>query len=205
MRMIFIRCLILLPMERTDQLMAFMREAAKHHLVLRQIWCPDQQRQESDSEHAWHVALFIMLLGKDYPQLNMEKMLKMALIHDLAEVYAGDFYVLDKKGREGKKEREQKAWETLCAQLPQDLGIEFQQLITEYEAKQSPEAKLVNACDKLQPTLMNLCSEGKSWKKHHATQVDISSVKLPALQHDPKLLEMYETVMQEARKRALLS
>jgi len=188
----------------TDCIISFWKEAAKHHLVLRQIWCSDHQRQESDSEHAWHTALFLMLLEKEYPQLDMRRMLKMAILHDMAEIYAGDNWVLDKKGRVGKKEREQTAWKQLLAQLPPNLTTDWHSIVQEYEEKKTPEAKLVNACDKLQPLIMNLLSDGQSWKKFNVSFADIHGVKIQHVQHDKFLMKIYETLMHEAKERKLL-
>ncbi len=187
-----------------DKIISFMKYSQKHHLVLRQIWCSDQQRQESDSEHAWHVALFVMLLAKEYPQLNVEKMLKMVIIHDLAEIETGDVWVLDKKGREGKKEREQEAWKKILQSVPEETAKEWKELIEEYESKQTPEAKLVNSCDKLQPLIMNLLSEGKSWKKFSTTFDEIYKVKISHVKHDAQLTNAFETMMKEAKERKLL-
>ena len=90
----------------------------------------------------------VFVLSSQYPALDLRKMLSMALVHDLSEIGAGDVYILDSKGREGKKEREQKALQELLFTAPTAFKENTLALVREYEEKQTPEAKLVNACSK---------------------------------------------------------
>lgn len=99
---------------------------------------------ESDADHSFSVALLALLLA---PQsLNMEKCLKLALVHDLAEVYAGDYTPSDSIAPETKADLEYKAVERIAKEIEQGDLIE---LFTEYEAKKTKEAIFINALDKI--------------------------------------------------------
>lgn len=190
---------------RTDTILSFLKEIEKYKTVKREMFCSEQDRKESDAEHSWHLAMFILLFEKDLPKdLNMEKMLKLAMMHDLVEIYAGDTYAFDKEGKKTKKEREEKAAEKLFSQLPEDLCKEFRQLFDEYENTETQEAKTVKSFDKVQPILQNLCSDGKSWKKHNNTYTEIDNYKRKHVEHNKLILDIYETLMDEAKKKNLI-
>ena len=145
--------------------------------------------------------MFLILFEKDLPKnLDNEKMVKMALIHDLVEIYAGDTFFFDEKGREGKKEREHEAAKKLFAQLPEDLEKEFWSLFNEFEDSETKESKIVQAFDKIQPIVQNICSGGKSWTKHNISYEKLDENKRKYAEPDEKLMEIYEKVMKEVRE-----
>ena len=73
--------------ERDSKILSFLKEIEKFKLIERRVYCSDLKRKESDAEHSWHLAMFIILFEKDIAKnLDIAKMLKMALIHDLAEI-----------------------------------------------------------------------------------------------------------------------
>src|SRR3989338_476599 len=100
--------------ERDSKILSFLKEIEKFKLIERRVYCSDLKRKESDAEHSWHLAMFIILFEKDIAKnLDIAKMLKMALIHDLVEIYAGDTFAFDKEGQKTKKERELMAGQKL--------------------------------------------------------------------------------------------
>lgn len=192
-------------MSRTDDLLSFMRETEKLKLVYRQIWLSDESRQESDAEHSWHLALFIMLFEKELGgRVDVARALRMALVHDIVEAKTGDVYAFDEKAKKGKAARELAAAKELFGALPSDVGEDFLSLFLEFEAKQTPEAKAVQAFDKLHPLLMNLVSNGYAWKVHGITYDQVDAYKRGLMECDPSLLVIYEQLMAEAKERGLL-
>ncbi|TNJ63134.1 HD domain-containing protein [Paenibacillus hemerocallicola] len=129
------------------------------------------ERFENDAEHTWHLAVMAMLLAEhaNEPDLNMLKVFKMLLIHDVVEIDAGDTFAYDDKGLEGKYERELAAANRLFGILPEDQRDECMQLWEEFEARDTGEAKFAVAVDRLQPLLINVQNEGQSWKEHGIT------------------------------------
>ncbi len=124
-------------------------------------------RRENTAEHSWHLATSVLVLAShSNEKLDLLKALKMALIHDIVEIDAGDTYVYDESGNETKKEREQKAAQRLFSIIMPPLGDELKALWREFELGRSSEAKFVAAVDRLLPLIANTMTGGHSWKKH---------------------------------------
>lgn len=189
--------------KRINQLLLFLKEIEKLKLVERQTYL-SSFRRENDAEHSWHVALFVVLFEKEFPGLNVEKMLKMALVHDLVEVYAGDTFSFDNEARKDKKEREEKAAKKLFGKLPQKERKDFIKLFNEFENCQSKEAKLVQAFDKMQPILQGIVSHGKMWKEREITFDHIDNYKRGYMKDNVKVNKIYSQLLKEARQKNLL-
>lgn len=179
-------------MERIQKQMAFLFEIDKVKDIFRQSLVVNGKREENDAEHSWHMAL-VALTIKEYFQgeVDLEKSLKMILIHDLVEIYAGDtpaFGVV----RPDKADDELKAAVKLFSLLPDDQKEEFLNLWTEFEECESNEAKFANVCDRYQGFMQNLTSDGHTWKKFNAPmervlkRAEVIKIYVP---------ELYEKVM----------
>ena len=149
---------------RAIQFISFMKEVEKLKHVNRAILTSDMKRYENSAEHSWHLAILLIILQEYFQSANLEKMLKMALVHDLVEIYTGDVPAFDDQGRIGKKEREQQAAKKLFSQLPAELSKEFHDLFNEFEQSQTQESLIVEGCDKLQAMLQAIICNGKVWK-----------------------------------------
>lgn len=190
---------------RIDKLLNFLREIEKLKIIERKIYTSKLERKESDAEHSWHLAMFLFIFKNDLPkELNFEKMLKLALMHDLVEIYSGDPFAFDKNARKGKKQRELEAADKLFSKLPSDLKDEFLGLFHDYIDLKSRESIFVNSFDKLQPTLQNLCSDGKSWKEHKLNYKKVDEYKREHLVHSDFIMKLYNKIMDEAKDRKLL-
>ncbi len=160
--------------ERIEKQFEFLKEIDKEKNIFRQTYLADGMRKENDAEHAWHMALFVMVLSEYANEdIDVLKTMKIVLIHDLIEIYAGDTYAYDSKGNESKRGRELAAADRLFNILPKDQAEEFRALWDEFEENITPEARFANTMDKIQPLMLNNASEGRSWKEHgvHASQV----------------------------------
>jgi putative hydrolase of HD superfamily len=158
-------------LQRLEQQIAFVREADKLKTVNRQTLLTDASRQENDAEHSWHLALMALVLGEyagsaGSDAINLLKVVRMVLIHDLVEIDAGDTYCYDEAGYADKAQRETTAAERIFNLLPPDQAAELRALWDEFEASESPEAKFANALDRLQPLMHNVFTNGQMWKKH---------------------------------------
>ena len=153
--------------ERFQKQLKFILEADKEKNILRQTHLSGHGRRENDAEHAWHMAIMIYLL-KEYAneEIDVAKAMMMALIHDIVEIDAGDTYAYDTKGLETQKEREEKAAERIFGMLPEEQKTELKSLFEEFEAYETPEAKLARAMDNFQPLLLNDSNNGGDWKEH---------------------------------------
>lgn len=158
--------------------------------VLRRNLVVDGSRRENDAEHSWHLAVMAMILEEySADKVDISKVLKIALVHDLVEVYAGDTFAYDVKGNEDKLDREIMAAEKLFGMLADGQGDEIRALWDEFEAKETAESKYANAIDRLQPLILNYLTNGHTWKLGdvHAPQIykrmDIIRTATPELWH----------------------
>ena len=118
-------------------------------------------RPESVAEHSWRLSLFAMLCADEYPDLDMNKVVRMCIIHDLGEAITGDVPSFEKT--ETNEMTEKEAWDTLLAMLPDPYASEFAALCAEMEAKQTPEAKLYKALDNMEAVLSHNEASLDSW------------------------------------------
>ena len=189
-----------------DKIIDFMKEIEKFKMVERKIPLSSLKRNENDAEHSWHLAMFILLLEDKIPKkVNVLKMMKLALVHDLGEMYVGDVSLFDAKGREGKEEREMKSARRLFSRLPKKLEKEMMKLIIEYNEGKTHEAKFVKSLDKLQATIQYISSKSPKMVKHGITYNLVDEKKRPYMLHNKKILKLHEIVMAEAKKRKLFA
>ena len=152
---------------RLDAQLRFLLEIDREKEIIRNTYLADGSRLETDAEHAWHLALFAMLLsGYASEPVDRDHVIRMVLIHDLVEVYAGDTYAYDEAGKAGQQDREREAAEKLFSMLPPDQYDEFMGLWEEFESLATPESRFAKSLDRFQPALLNDASGGISWQEH---------------------------------------
>jgi putative hydrolases of HD superfamily len=153
--------------DRLTQQIQFAIEIDRLKGVLRQTLLTDASRRENSAEHSWHIALMAVLFAEYAPApLDLLKVLKMLMIHDLVEIDAGDTFCYDVQHNQSKAERETQAADRLFGLLPPDQRDELRQLWDEFEAQSSAEAQFAAAMDRLQPMLNNQQTQGGTWKQH---------------------------------------
>ncbi|NLN65385.1 MAG: HD domain-containing protein [Clostridiaceae bacterium] len=154
-------------MDRLKQQIEFIVELDKLKTVFRQSLLTNKSRYENDAEHSWHLAVMAFLLAEHTKEkVDLLKVMKMVLIHDVVEIDAGDTYCYDEKAKLDKQEREEKCADRIFNLLPEEQAKEMFALWEEFEAMETPEAKYAAALDRIQPVLLNHASEGRSWKEH---------------------------------------
>ena len=152
---------------RLEKQVGFIVEIDKLKGIFRQTMVTGTGRQENDAEHSWHLALMAVLLSEyASEEIDLLRVVKMALIHDLVEIDAGDTFAYDVKGHEDKYERERDAADRIFGMLPDDVGLELRGLWEEFEARETAEARFAAALDRFQPILLNYHTQGAAWKKH---------------------------------------
>jgi putative hydrolase of HD superfamily len=159
---------------RLKKQMDFIIEIDKLKSVFRQSILVDASRNENDTEHSWHIAMMAFILAEyANEEINILRVIKMLLIHDVVEIDAGDTYAYDEEGYKDKEDRELKAADRLFGMLPEDQRDELRALWDEFEVCKTKEAKFANALDRVQPILLNYLSGGTAWMKHgiHKSQV----------------------------------
>ena len=118
-------------------------------------------RHESVAEHSWRLALTALFLRDEFPALDMDRVIRMCLIHDLGECFTGDIPSFLKSG--GDEERERSALETWVASLPAPYSVELKTLYAEMDALETDEARLYKALDKLEAVIQHNESNIATW------------------------------------------
>lgn len=182
-------------MERLEQQLTLLMELDKLKSVLRRTRVVSaEKRLENSAEHSWHVALMALLLEEHANEpVDITKVVKMLLLHDVVEIDAGDTFVYDVQASKDQAERELKAAHRLFGLLPKEQGDELLALWLEFEEAQTPEAKFGKALDRLIPMLLNYHNQGQSWIEHGVTSQQ-------ALTINKKIEAGSETLWQKAQQ-----
>lgn len=192
--------------ERMQKQFDFILEVDKMKNIYRQTRVLHEDRQENDAEHSWHLALMAFLLAEHSNEaLDILRVIKMVLIHDLVEIDAGDTYCYDEKANEDKAEREMKAAGRIFGLLPHDQQEEFFALWQEFEAVQTPEAKFAAALDRIQPSLLNYTKDGVSWKSHEVSYSQVMKRNRPIRDGSETMWGYMERIYEAAREKGYLS
>ena len=185
---------------RLVQQIKFIAEADKLKEIFRQTINTQSRRQENDAEHSWHLCLCVIVLAEhaNHPGLDILRVLKMVIIHDLVEIDAGDTFAYDTAAMAGQHEREAIAAERLFGLLPADQFAEFRALWDEFEAKVTPEAKFATAVDRFQPMLLNCLTQGAAWNRHGITHDRVMDRNRHIADGCADLWKFAEQMLQEA-------
>lgn len=160
--------------DRLDAQLRFIAEIDRMTRVLRRTLHIDGSGRENDAEHSWHLAMMVLLLGEyevDTPDTN--RALRMVLVHDLIEIYAGDTFAYDKAGNATKAVREKQAADKLFSQLPDDQGPELRALWEEFDAMETADSRFAACMDRLQPFLHNTLTDGATWVEGKVHRDDV--------------------------------
>lgn len=143
---------------------AFIKEIDKLKYILRRTKLFNSDRNENDAEHSWHLALMAIVLS-DYSneKIDLLKVLKMVLIHDIVEIDAGDTFIYDQNKNHTNTEEELQSAERIFGMLPQEQAKEFIEIWIEFENGTSHEAKFARSLDRLEPLLQNTSNNGGTW------------------------------------------
>lgn len=186
------------PADRLARQIEFLVEVDKLKEVLRRTVVTQSRRSENSAEHTWHLCLVVVTLAEhaNSPRLDLLRVLRMLLIHDLVEIDAGDTFAYDAAAMVGQHDREARAAERIFGLLPPDQAAEYRALWDELEAHTTPEAQFALACDRFQAMLLNARTEGHAWKKHGVTH-DRVLARNAAVQHGSQAIWEYATRMIE--------
>ncbi len=125
-------------------------------------------RKESDADHSYHLAMMVLTFVEDFTDLDVLKCLKMSLLHDLVEIFAGDTYIFDAKAIETKKEREKLSLKKLEEILWKSSFQDFREIFEEYEIHETREAQFVYQLDKLHPIIQIYITDGRDFFEYMA-------------------------------------
>lgn len=152
--------------EHLLQQMAFIHEIDKVKYILRTTRLFNSDRRENDAEHSWHLATMALVLAEHANQpVDLLKVVKMLLIHDVVEIDAGDIFLFNAAVNHTNTVAEREAAERIFGLLPPAQAAEFTAAWEEFEAGRTPEAQFARAIDRLEPILQNASNGGGTWKE----------------------------------------
>ncbi len=156
--------------ERLAAQLAFLHEADRLKTILRGTPIHDGSRRENSAEHSWHIMLYALTLAEHAEQpVNVDRVLKMLLLHDLVEIDAGDAPIHGGHDPEEMARKEQAAADRLFGLLPPDQATAYRALWDEFEAAETDDAVFAKSVDRIQPVVANLESGGGTWTDYAVT------------------------------------
>ena len=184
----------------------FIVEIDKMKTIFRQTSLIGVDQRENDAEHSWHIALMAVILEEySNKKIDILKVIKMLLTHDLVEIYAGDTFCYDVKGNKDKREREVKAAERIYGMLDEEKGSELRLLWDEFEEMKSPEALFAASMDRMQPMLNNYYNDGGTWVKYDVEKESIYKRIAPVEKTSDELWEYLKYIIEDAEKRGYIN
>ena len=185
--------------------LAFIKRLDALKSVIRRNYLADGSRQENTAEHSWHVAMAAWICADQVDEpIDVNRAVRMLLLHDVVEIEAGDTYVYDVEGRRDQEQRERAAAERLFGLLPEVQAHEFLALWNEYEARQTPEARYAKAIDSLLPLLQTTANGGAFWSEHGITREQVLGAKRCIADSSQAMWKLAQALIDEFHQRGVL-
>ncbi|WP_076589396.1 HD domain-containing protein [Vibrio ostreicida] len=193
-------------MKAIEQILDFMVEIEKLKGVQRQSKPVGMTRYENSAEHSWHVCVSALMLHQYATQsVDINRVIKMLLIHDIGEIDSGDQIVYEGETQE-KKHQEWRGVKRILDQLPNHDGDAYLKLWEEFEAGLSEDAKFAKAIDRIPPLLHNIHGAGHGWKKHKVTKEKVLALNGERIAAaSPEIWAVVEAKLQQAIAEGVLT
>ena len=148
------------------QQIAFIKEIDKLKYIQRKTRLFNSDRNENDAEHSWHLAMMALVLAEHANEpIDILKVVKMVLIHDIVEIDAGDTFIYDTQKNHSNPDEERLAANRIFGLLPETQARELIAIWEEFEAGQTSEARFARTMDRLEPLLQNTSNNGGTWNE----------------------------------------
>jgi len=194
-----------MDMNRLQKQLQFLVEIDKLKTIIRQTILIDKSRLENDAEHSWHFAMAAIILYEyvDQTKVDISRVVKMALIHDLVEIYSGDTYAYAENYEESV-EKEKHAADRLFTLLPEQQAFEFRSLWEEFDKGETEDAKYALAIDTLQPQLNNYYTQGELWLRNKVTSDKVYKRAERIKNGIPQLWPFWDSLLQDSIEKGYL-
>ena len=191
-------------MQEIENIISFMIEIEKLKNIQRKSKPVGLDRYENSAEHSWHVCLSALML-KDYANedIDIDRVIKMLLIHDLGEIDGGDKVVYSSETKE-QKDKEAAGVKRILSYLPEKTRDDYVALWYEFEAGETSDSKYAKAIDRVPPLLHNIHNDGHTWKKHNITKEQVFSLNSRIDEGSHQLWESIKTKLEEAVSNGIL-
>ena len=184
----------------------FIREIDKLKYIFRKTKLINSDRPENDAEHSWHLAMMaIVLAGHANEPIDLEKVMKMVLIHDIVEIDSGDVFVYDMTKSHDNFDEELKAARRIFGILPEEQAEEFINLWIEFEEMKTPESKFARSLDRLEPLLQNASNNGGTWREFDVKYDQVMEKKQVIKDGSEELWKFAKQLIDESVEKGILS
>ena len=184
----------------------FIREIDKLKYIFRKTKLINSDRPENDAEHSWHLAMMaIVLAGHANEPIDLEKVMKMVLIHDIVEIDSGDVFVYDMTKSHDNFDEELKAARRIFGILPEEQAEEFINLWIEFEEMKTPESKFARSLDRLEPLLQNASNNGGTWREFDVKFDKVIEKKKAIKDGSEELWKFAKQLIDESVEKGILS
>lgn len=192
-------------LDRLKQQFKFIHEIDKIKFILRKTRLFESDRRENDAEHSWHLAMMTLVLSEhSNTPIDVLKVLKMVLIHDIVEIDAGDVFFYDKTQSHDNRKEEFIAAERIFGLLPKDQADELKALWFEFEECETSEAKFARVVDRLEPLLQNASNDGGTWMEYDVKYQEVLDSKLIMKEVATPLWDYAVEVLNESVEKGIL-
>ncbi len=183
----------------------FIYEIDKVKYILRKTRLFNSERNENDAEHSWHLAIMALILSEHANEpVDILKVVKMLLIHDVVEIDAGDIFLYDSVLNHTNTLTEQKAAERIFGLLPAEQAKEYIATWEEFEDSKTPEAKFARAMDRLEPLLQNVSNNGGTWKEFNVSYEQVMAKKSVIKDGSETLWKFANKLIDESVEKGIL-
>ena len=191
-----------------DQLLQqinFIKEIDKIKYIQRKTKLFHSDRPENDAEHSWHLAMMTIVLAEHSDvTVDVLKVLKMVLIHDIVEIDAGDTFIYDTQKNHSNTENELIAAKRIFGLLPDEQANELIAIWQEFEAGETPEARFAKAMDRIEPLLQNTSNNGGTWREFDVDYSKVFEKKKVIAQGSATLWKFAENLLNESVEKGIL-
>ncbi len=184
---------------------AFIKEIDKLKYIERQTRLLNSNRRENDAEHSWHLAMMAIVLQQHAnEEVDVLKVVKMVLIHDIVEIDAGDTFIYDNLKSHDNSGEERLAAKRIFGILPEDQAEDFTAIWEEFELGESMEAKFTRTMDRLEPLLQNYSNNGGTWNIPGVTYEKVYAKKSVMKNGSSSIWEYAAGLIQDAVEKGIL-
>lgn len=183
----------------------FIKEIDQVKYIQRKTKLFNSDRNENDAEHSWHLALMALVLAEhSNVPVDILKVVKMVLIHDIVEIDAGDTFIYDTQKNHTNTDEERIAANRIFGMLPEEQAAEFIAVWEEFEAGQTNEAKFAKAMDRLEPLLQNTSNNGGTWNEFGVTYDKVYHKKSVIKEGSATIWDFAEQLINESVEKGIL-
>lgn len=183
----------------------FIKEIDKLKYIQRKTKLFNSDRHENDAEHSWHLAMMTLVLAEHSDHaIDILKVLKMVLIHDIVEIDAGDTFIYDTLKNHTNTDEELIAAKRIFGLLPKEQAEEFIAIWQEFEEGMTAEAKFAKTMDRFEPLLQNASNNGGTWKEFNVPYQKVYDKKKVIKNGSISIWNYTESLLNESVEKGFL-